>query len=155
MDVLAVQDNAAECCTATPVPRSDTDSGEFEALLLMVTLPASEPALAGANMTFIVTEAAGPRMVPAEMPLTLTPAPMIPTLETVTLEAPVLVTVVLCVLLVPTFTFPKVRLGAPELSTPGAVTVSVMLLLVTVLTALVIVTANWEPLSELAVAGVV
>ena len=121
----------------------------------MVTLPASEPALVGANMAFIVTEAPGARMVPVEIPFTLTPAPVIPTLETVTLEAPVLVTEVLCVLLVPTFTFPKVRVVAPELRTPGAVTVRVTILLVTVLTALLIVTENCEPLSEFVVAGVV
>src|SRR5579859_8105957 len=155
-DVLAVQLRAAECCTATPVPESDTDSGEFEALLVMTTPPAvSEPALVGANITFIGTEAPGVRTRPFEIPLTLRPAPLIVTLEIITLAAPELVTVVLCVLLLPTFTFPKLKVELPALSWPGAVTVSVIVLLVTLAIELVTVTLNCEPLSELAVAGVV
>lgn len=154
-DVLAVQDSAAECCITTPVPERDTDSGEFEALLLMITLPVTGVELAGANITFRVPEAPGARMSPAEIPFALKPVPVTVTVEIVTLEAPELVTVVLCVLLLPTFTFGKLKLGVPELSTPGAVTVRVMVLLVTVAIELVIVTANCEPLSELVVAGVV
>ena len=55
-------------------------------------------------------------MSPVEIPFTLKPAPEIVTLEMLTLEPPELVSVTDCVLLLPTFTFPKVRLEAVELS---------------------------------------
>ena len=44
-------------------------------------------------------------------PLALIPAPTAVTLEMVTFEFPVFVTVTLCELLLPTFTFPKLRLA--------------------------------------------
>ena len=46
----------------------------------------------------------------APRPLALKPAPEVLTAEMVTLEFPVFVTVTFCELLLPTFTFPKLRL---------------------------------------------
>jgi hypothetical protein len=49
-DGLAVQDNATERgVTATPVPESAIAAGEFVALLVMLTLPLTNPAVPGAN----------------------------------------------------------------------------------------------------------
>ncbi len=52
----------------------------------------------------------GVRVVPALTPLALKPVPVTVTLETVTLEFPVFVSVALKELLPATFTFPKLRL---------------------------------------------
>jgi hypothetical protein len=98
------------------VPETEIVSGEFTALLVIVTLPVTLPEAAGANVTFIVTDAPGLRMSPVEMPLTVKPAPEIVTLEIETLEPPVFFSVTGCVLLLPTFTFPKLRLEVLELS---------------------------------------
>src|SRR2546428_2533243 len=53
----------------------------------------------------------GVRVVPALTPLALKPVPLAVTLETVTLEFPVFVSVALKEPLPPTFTFPKLRLA--------------------------------------------
>lgn len=52
-------------------------------------------------------------------PITLNPAPDIVACETVTVAVPVLVTVKLCVALLPTATLPKVKLVALAESTPA------------------------------------
>jgi hypothetical protein len=98
------------------VPEVEIVRGEFEALLEIVTLPVTLPEAAGANITFMVTDAPGFRISPVEIPLTLKPAPEIVILEMLTLEPPVLVSVTDCVLLLPTFTLPKGRLAAVEFS---------------------------------------
>ena len=90
--------------------------GDDSAVLVIVTLPVTLPEAAGANVTFIVTDAPGLRMSPVEIPFTLKPAPEIVTLEMLTLEPPELVSATDCVLLLPTFTFPKLTLEALELS---------------------------------------
>src|SRR5437899_1512824 len=140
---------------ATPEPLSVMVAGELVAVLTTKTLPVTLPETAGANVTFMVVEAPGLRMSPIEMPLTLKPAPERVTLEMLTMEPPELVSVTDCVLLLPTFTFPKARLEALELSWPGDVTVRVAALLVTLATELLTTTVNCAPLSELVVAGVV
>jgi len=137
------------------VPENEIVSGEFEALLVIVTLPVTLPEAAGANITFIVTDAPGLRMSPVEIPFTLKPAPEIVTLEMETLEPPVFVSVTDCVLLLLTFTFPKLRLEALGFSRPGVVTVSVAALLVALPTELLATTVNCAPLSDAVVAGVV
>ena len=98
------------------MPENEIVSGELEALLVIVTLPCALPEAAGAKITFMVTDVLGLRMSPVEMPLTVKPAPEIETLEIETLDPPVFVTVTGCVLLLLTFTFPKLRLEVLELS---------------------------------------
>lgn len=99
-----------------PVPVSVIVRVEFEALLVIVTLPVTLPDAAGANITFMVTDVPGLRVSPVEMPFTLNPAPEIETLEMETFDPPVFESVTDCVLLLPTFTFPNVRLKLLELS---------------------------------------
>jgi hypothetical protein len=98
------------------VPENEIVSGEFEALLVIATLPVTLPDAAGANITFIVADPPGLRMSPVEIPFTLKPAPEIVTFEMETLEPPVFVSVTDCILLLPTFTFPKLTVEAPALS---------------------------------------
>ena len=93
---------------------------------------------------------------PLETPLALKPAPAMLTLETVTLEPPVLVRVVERALLLPTLTLPKLRLEELRLKVPGVdITVSVAAALVALPAEFETVTTNCDPLSVLLVAGVV
>jgi len=84
--------------------------GEPLALLVTETVPLKGPPLAGEKATLNVA------LVPAAMlrgvvtPLTLNPVPFAITCETVTVPVPVLVRVACNVLLLPTFTLPKLRL---------------------------------------------
>jgi hypothetical protein len=84
--------------------------GEFVALLSTETLPTTLPAAVGANETLRVADWLGVRTVLAPTPLALNPAPVVVKPEIVTFEFPVFVTMTFCELLLPTFTFPKLRL---------------------------------------------
>jgi hypothetical protein len=84
--------------------------GEFVALLATDTLPVTLPAAVGANVTFSVADWLGDKIVPGVMPLALNPVPVGVTLEIVTFEFPLFVSVALKELVFPTFTFPKLRL---------------------------------------------
>ena len=97
---------------AKPVPDKATTAGEFVALLDTDTLPLALPAVVGANVTSSVAVWLGVSVVPAFTPLALNPVPEGVTLEIVTLEFPLLVKVTLNVLLLPSFTFPKLKLVA-------------------------------------------
>jgi len=154
--VLAVQDNDVEYETAAPVPANEIVVGEFEALLAIVRLPVTLPVAAGANVTFAVIAWPAAMICPLETPLALKPAPAMLTLETVTLEPPVLVRVVERALLLPTLTLPKLRLEELRLKVPGVdVTVRVAAALVALPAEFETVTTNCDPLSVLVVAGVV
>jgi hypothetical protein len=96
--------------TATPVPEAVIVDGEFVALLATLTLPETLPAPVGAKTTFSVTDWFGVRVVPALRPLVLNPAPVGATLAIVAFEFPLLVKVTLNVLLLPSLTFPKLKL---------------------------------------------
>lgn len=93
----------------TPEPVTVTTPGEFVALLPTEMLPVTLPVAVGANETVRVADWFGVRMVLALKPLALNPAPKVVTPEIVTFEFPVFVTVTLCELLLPIFTFPKPR----------------------------------------------
>jgi len=93
----------------TPVPDRESKAGEFVALLVTLTLPDALPATVGAKRTFSVAVSLGVSIVPAVTPLALNPVPEGVTLEMVTLEFPLLVKVTLNVLLLPSFTFPKLK----------------------------------------------
>ena len=117
--------------TATPMPDSEMLDGELEALLLTVMLPAAAPLADGANVEVNVVDCPGARIIPLA-PVELKPAPATSTCAMVTLEFPALVMVTFCVPVLDTFTFPKLRLLALELSNSvaAAETVSAALLLV-------------------------
>jgi len=157
VDVLAVQVSVTECEAGwTPVPESVIVAGELVALLVTVTLPGSEPALAGVKVTFRVAVDPAAIIWPEETPLAVYPAPEMVTLETVTLEFPPLVKVTERLLLLPMLMLEKFKafvLGVNSMV--DAVTVSVAALLVTLPVALLTVTVNCEPLFEVVVAGVV
>jgi hypothetical protein len=157
VEVLAVQVSVTECdATWTPVPESVTVAGELLALLVTVTLPGSDPALAGVNVTLIEATWPGVRINPVCTPLAEYPAPESVTLEIVTLEFPLFVNVTVRLLLLPILTLEKFKL--PVLALRIAVdadTVSVAGLLVTLPAAFETVTVNCAPLSAEVVAGVV
>ena len=120
--MLAFQFSDTVCCVATPVPVTVTVFGELVALLLIVTEPFTEPADVGANCTVNVADWFGFSVSPDEMPLALTPAPETFTLDTVTFVLPVFVTVMLCVLLLFTFTLPKLAVDVLKLRVRVAAT---------------------------------
>ena len=130
-EVLAVQVNVAECAS-TPNPVTLMESGEFEALLRIVTLPMTLPVAAGAKVTFSVTICPGVMICPLETPEAVKPAPEIVTLETVILTVPEFLSVTPRELLLVTITLSKLRVVELGVSAPGvaAFTVSVAALLV-------------------------
>ena len=157
MEVLAVQERAAECSMAAiPVPESAIWTGEFVALLATITLPGRGPVEDGVNVAVIVATCPEARICPVETPLTLYPAPEIETLEIVTVEFPAFVKVKLRTLAPPMVTLPKDKLVVLGLRTNVAgFTVSVAALLVALPALLLTVTVNCAALSVLVVAGVV
>ena len=111
-EVLAVQDNVAECeLGRTPGPESEMMAGELVALLATVMLPARFPATVGLKVTFNVEFCPGARIIPAETPLAVNSAPRMLTLEIDTLEFPALVSVIPKTLLPPRTTLPKLKLA--------------------------------------------
>jgi hypothetical protein len=92
------------------VPDRATVAGEFVALLVTVTLPLTFPTAAGANAIASVTDWPGVRVVPADTPIALNPAPVTTTLDMVTFEFPLFVSVTLPETLLPTSMLPKFRL---------------------------------------------
>lgn len=67
---------------ATPVPLTETDSGEFEASLVRVMLPVALPALVGAKVTVRVAVCDAFRVAGTVKPLTVKPEPLALTAET-------------------------------------------------------------------------
>lgn len=92
------------------MPDREIEAGELVALLVTLIPPDTLPATAGAKTTFSVTDWFGVKVVPALSPLALNLAPVGVTLAIVTFEFPSLVKVTLNVLLLPSFTFPKLKL---------------------------------------------
>jgi hypothetical protein len=104
--VLAVQERTTDSAPV-PVPDTETVAGEFVALLAIVTVPVTAPADVGSNVMLSVAVWLGVNTNPAATPLALNPAPVTPTLEIVTFEFPLFVSVTVCDVLVPSVTFPK------------------------------------------------
>jgi hypothetical protein len=156
-DGLAIQDKPAEWATGwTPVPDRVIVAGEFEASLVTLTLPVTLPAAAGAKVALKLAVCREVRTSPAGRPLAVKPGPAMMTLEMLILALPEFVKVTPKTLLLPTVTFPKLRVdmlmdNGPE----GALTVRVTALLVTLPAELLTVTSNCMLLSEVVVAGVV
>ena len=140
----------------TPVPESEMESGEFVALLATETLPVTLPAPDGAKVAVKVAVCPGARINPEETPDALKPAPETVTFEIVIPELPAFVSVTVCVLLLDTFTLPKLKEDLLELRrSVEALTVSIAALLVAFPAALLTVTANCALLSAVVAAGVV
>jgi len=100
---LALRRNVA----ATPVPLTGIERGDPEALFVSETDPFTRPAVVGAN-TMLNDELFPARMdVGRVRPLMLTPAPAALAAEIVSVAVPLFVTVIVCELLVPVVTFPK------------------------------------------------
>jgi hypothetical protein len=93
-----------------PAPEREIDAGEFVALLATVTLPDKLPVATGENVASNVADCPGARTRPVETPLSEKCAPETLTFDTVTLEFPAFVSVTLNPLLLPTTTFPKLKL---------------------------------------------
>jgi hypothetical protein len=139
-----------------PVPESKMESGEFVALLATETLPVALPAEAGAKVAVKVAVCPGVRISPDGTPVALKPAPETVTFEIVILELPAFVSVTDLVLLLETFTLPKLKEDELELSTSDEVlTVSVAALLVALPALLLTATLNCALLSVAVSAGVV
>jgi hypothetical protein len=95
----------------TPVPERETAAGELVALLTTERLPVRLPVVVGAKATLTVVVWPAARVRGSESPLRVNPAPVKLACETVTLAVPVLDRVTVWGLLVlPTVTFPKLRL---------------------------------------------
>jgi len=92
----------------------------LEAFEVIVTLPVALPADSGVNVALKVAVCPAVNVTGVVIPLRLSPVPVIPTWEIVTLELPVLVIVPERDCLLPTVTLPKVRLVGFEVSAPGA-----------------------------------
>jgi hypothetical protein len=79
------------------------------ALLTTITLPFTPPGFEGAKTTCNVAVWLGPNVKPDETPFALNPVPEVVTLEIVTFEFPLFVRVTFSVLLLPSFTLPKLK----------------------------------------------
>jgi hypothetical protein len=111
--VLGIQLKATKCeAVCVPAPESEIVIGEFAALLSTVKLPDKLPTATGENVASNVADCPGVRIRPDETPLSAKCPPETLTFETVTLEFPALVTVTLRSPLLPTATFPKLKLEA-------------------------------------------
>jgi hypothetical protein len=110
--VLAVHPRVTECCTAaTPVPETEMLAGEAVALLVIVTVPLAAVVPVGANVTVSVTFCPGVSVSGGVTPLMPKPKPVVTLApEIVKFALPLLVSVTVCVPVVPSVTFPKLTL---------------------------------------------
>src|SRR5579859_1940395 len=92
-DALLAQLRLTECACATPVPVRVFVAGEFQALLVTLTLPVALPTTAGAKVTLTLAVCPGDKISPVTPPPALNPAPETVTVEIVTLKFPTLVRV--------------------------------------------------------------
>lgn len=90
----------------TPLPVSAICAGEFVALLATNTLPLTDPVAVGAKFTLNVVLCPAVKLSGGVRPPALKPAPETLICEMLTLALPVLVSVTVLLLLLPTFIFP-------------------------------------------------
>ena len=90
----------------TPLPVRAICVGEFVALLATDTLPLAVPVVLGAKFTLKVVLCPAVRLTGSVRPLAVKPVPETPSCEMLRLELPVLLSVTVLLLLLPTFTFP-------------------------------------------------
>src|SRR6185437_6146049 len=102
----------------TPTPDNATVSGPPGALVVMVSVPAWPPPLAGANFTLTVQDP--PAAIEEPQVLDWLNGPLTPTEETETAPLPGFATVTVCAVLVdPDATSPNARLDGEAVSAPG------------------------------------
>src|ERR1700682_3234470 len=87
-------------------PRAKTVAGEFEAVLRIVTVPLWLPSLVGENTTLKPAVCPADNASGSASPVTVKAAPVGVICEMLTLELPVLVSVTICIAVVPTLTLP-------------------------------------------------
>jgi hypothetical protein len=106
--VLAVHVSATEWATGVcvPVPAREMFTGEFVALLVIVTLPLAVATEAGVNVTASVAVCPAPIDCPIDTPDDPYPVPLTVMPEIVTVVLPLFVSSTFCELLLPTKTFP-------------------------------------------------
>jgi len=90
-----------------PAPDNATVAGEFVALLVMVKVPLYACTAVGSNETVTVAVWLGVKMVPFDTPEALNPVPDADTVEIVTFEFPLFVSVTLSGSVLLTVTLPK------------------------------------------------
>ena len=111
---------AVNCPAAiVPVPARDIDKVGLVPLDVTATLPLALLADEGVKVTVKVALCAAASVTGVEIPLNAKPVPLIPTLEIVRVEPPVLVTLSDNRRLLPTWTVPKSRLVGLAPSAPG------------------------------------
>jgi len=115
--VLAVHERSTKC----DPPVNVIVVGELLALLVIVTLPVALPVDVGVRLAVNVTDCPAVNVVFDATPLALYPGPEAVTCEMVTLEFPVFVSVAFCELVLPTATFPKLKLVGVAVKTSVAV----------------------------------
>lgn len=121
-EVLATQLRVTECLS-TPVPESDVIFGESVALLTTESCPATLPVEVGANVALKLVFCPAAKVKGVAGPLTPNPAPVAVAFEIVTLALPVSVMTTGNVLVLPTVTFPKLRVpGLADSTGPAALT---------------------------------
>lgn len=110
------------CPAAAPEPLRAIESAEFDALLAMVMFPEALPVVAGANCA--VNVAPWPAEITSGVvrPMMLKPVPVVVAPETVTLAFPELLSVTVCLPVLPTVTAPKTALAGVALKVELCVT---------------------------------
>ncbi len=87
---------AASVAAVTPVPDSPTLSDGFDAVLVIEIFPVTAPAALGLKVAVNVVLDPAPSVSGVEIPLKLKPVPLAAACEIVTLELPLLVSVMVC-----------------------------------------------------------
>ena len=103
-----------------PVPDTGMVNDGLEAFEVIVRLPLAPLPDCGVKLTLKLALCPGVSVTGVVMPLSVKPAPLIPTSERVRLEPPVLLTVSAKAWLLPTCTLPKARLVGLDPSAPSA-----------------------------------
>jgi len=96
--------------SVTPVPESETLAGEFSAVLLTEAVPVMLPAAVGVKLTLKTALWSANSVMGSEGPLTANPAPVTVVCKSVTGPMPVLATLKVWLLELPTVTPPKLKL---------------------------------------------
>jgi len=115
------EEGSAERPATSPVPDSDTVSGEFEALLETVKLPVTAPAEPGLNWIWTVTLWPAAIEPDGSVPTTLKPEPVTDPCEMSTVASPVFSMLSDCVEVVPMGTLPKLTVVTLGDKNPAAV----------------------------------
>jgi hypothetical protein len=122
--VLASQVNPTACALLEvlgELPDNAIFSGEFAALLVIVSVPLALPEAFGSKFTVNVFDSSGVSVCAPPDPFKLKPVPETVTLEILALEFPEFVTFTLAEPALPTFTLPKLSVVALALNVTDAV----------------------------------